>query len=81
MTTGTTWTSELLTIDLESASLSGERMLEFSAGQSESFRNGLDTSLPVYVALDDITTHPCIDCNTPGNLGWFKDIKLHKLNS
>ncbi len=56
----------MVSIDLESASLSSDRELIFSAGQSND--QAMDTLVPVYVALDNITLHPCIDCNTPGEI-------------
>ncbi len=59
------WSYEVVSIDLNSVSLSSERELTFSVGQSG--EGEMDASLPVYVALDNITVHPCIDCNTPGN--------------
>ena len=64
---GTSWLTELVPIDLEAVSLLADRELSFLARQPEGNGGaGLDTPLPAYAALDNITLHPCIDCNTPG---------------
>ncbi len=59
--TNSEWSTEVVSIDLESASLSSDRELIFSAGETNEETVGI-----AYVALDNITLHPCIDCNTPG---------------
>ena len=61
---GMSWTSETVEIDLQAVGLQANRTLSFEFSLAE----GQDPLATVdrYVALDNITLHPCIDCSAPG---------------
>ncbi len=61
---GSSWLDEVALIDLESVAVLANRRLSFVASLAEGGSG--------YVALDDITLHPCIDCNTPGRCGQWE---------
>lgn len=64
---GNSWLREVVSIDLEAVSLLVSRQLSFRAGRVDGFgAAGMDSDLPLFVAMDNITLSPCIDCNTPG---------------
>ncbi len=52
------WLDEAVLIDLESVEVLSGRRLSFTA-KAESGKSG-------YAALEEITLHPCIDCDVPG---------------
>ena len=59
------WEREVVEIDLQGAMILNNRTLTFVADMTEAFGEaGADGG--GYFALDNITLHPCSDCNTPG---------------
>ena len=59
------WEREVIEIDLQGAMILDSRTLTFVADMTEAFGEaGMDGE--GYFALDNITLHPCLDCNTPG---------------
>lgn len=58
------WTSETVEIDLQAVRVQMNRTLSFVFGLSEG-EDPLATDTR-FVAVDNITLHPCIDCSAPG---------------
>ena len=65
--TSSEWLQESIQIDLQAINFQDNRSLSFQMNMAEGFGEaGLDMLLSGYVTLDNITLHPCIDCDTPG---------------
>ena len=58
------WSKQSIRVDLRDAEIIPNRTMSLVA------RVGGGASL--YAALDNLTMHPCIDCNTPGKMGFIK---------
>ena len=59
------WEREAVQIDLQGEQILNNRTVTFEVDMMEAFGEaGADDE--GYFALDNITLHPCTDCNTPG---------------
>lgn len=59
------WEREAVQIDFQGEQILNNRTVTFEVDMMEAFGEaGVDDG--GYFALDNITLHPCIDCNTPG---------------
>ena len=61
--TDSEWLYEAVVVDLESVGLMSSRRL---AIQAKVIDGDDAAAAAMYAALDDVTLHPCTDCNSPG---------------
>lgn len=76
------WEREAVQIDFQGEQILNNRTVTFEVDMMEAFGEaGVDDG--GYFALDNITLHPCIDCNTPGMYPytWSYLIQKHNITS
>lgn len=73
------WEREAVQIDFQGEQILNNRTVTFEVDMMEAFGEaGVDDG--GYFALDNITLHPCIDCNTPGMYLYTWSYLIQKYN-